>query len=151
MVVPISTLEADIDAELKAARRLRAAGVLQTLEEQRPEITFRRGSHVDFPSEKKRIRKLEGALDTALEGELIQSTSTQSGVPTVTPGASIATTRISGTHLRKSKTPAKRKRVSTTRRKNLRQTLVASLRKEKREIKKRLKEIERDLRSLHAR
>ena len=109
-----------------------------------PEITFRPGSTLSNISKKHRKRKETAALlETAIDLEPVLVEAVNASAPTVsTQILPISSRRVSKTPRTKSK-PKKRG--------NLRTTLVRDLKKEQRELKKRLKEVARDLKSLHAR
>lgn len=117
-----------------------------------PEITFKRGSKVDFPSLKKRFRKLSGAaediLPTAVEIEPTLIVQEPVVVPVTVP-ASTATGAVQARvrSLRSLKTPSKRKS-TRPRRSNLKKTLVRDLKKREKELLKGLREVRADLKSL---
>lgn len=138
-----------------------AAALERTLEreqirspERHPEISFRAGSNVKFGSLRKRLRKLEGAVEEILptaveiEPQLIpaQPVASIAAVP-VSTAIGVEQARVRS--LRSLKTPSKRKS-NRPRRANLRTTLVRDLRKRKRELVKELNQVKRDLKSLRA-
>jgi len=109
-----------------------------------PEITFRPGSRLSNISKKHRKRKETAALlATAVDLEPALVGGAIASVPTVSTQILPISSRIV------SKTP--RTKSKPKKRGNLRTTLVRDLKKEQRELKKRLKEVARDLKSLHAR
>lgn len=97
-----------------------------------------------------REEAVERALATAIDIEpaLIPATPAPAPVPIVVAPVHIASIPTSRTSLSRAfKTPRKK---GAPRKIGLRTRLVRDLRKEQRELKKRLKEVNRDLKSLHA-
>lgn len=112
-----------------------------------PEISFKRGSKVEFASTRKRLRKLSGATEELLEAAQELPVVTATAPASTVIGVELARVRSSVPL----KTPSKtKKRKRAPRRANLRNTLVKDLRKKKRELTKELAQVKRDLKSLRA-